>query len=214
MRASWQARAFSVLFWFLVPPRPADSPKKNEASFIIYIQFGVVCKKNAPPRSGGPILSVPGRSLARVKGMSRGHALGQACAQDPTMHRDGETPGAPQNRGAQGAQHEKIMYSSRKTTYSNRKFDIIHLNEWLIEYLFLIGPSIYIHYLRLYVKYIILYYISSILTSKYFFDFSRVSIFYILLTCYVVDFSKSTGNVILHRTQQLSRRDLEYQAVW
>ena len=40
----------------------------------------------------------------------------------------------------------KIMYFIGKTTYSDRKFDIIDLNKWFNLYLFLIGPFIYIKY--------------------------------------------------------------------
>ena len=65
------------------------------------------------------------------------------------------------------APDQKITYFTRKTTYSNRKFDIIDPNKWLILYLFLIGPFIYIEYSILYHKYIILYRIYSILTSRY-----------------------------------------------
>ena len=66
----------------------------------------------------------------------------------------------------------KIMYFIRKTTYSNRKFDIIQPNKLIILYLFVKGPFIVKH-LILYVEYIILYHISSILTSRHIFSIFR-----------------------------------------
>ena len=62
--------------------------------------------------------------------------------------------------------HQEVMCSIRKTTYSNRRFDIIDFNKWLISYLFLIG-LLYNKQSILYGKYVILYATDSILTSKY-----------------------------------------------
>ena len=37
-----------------------------------------------------------------------------------------------------GCNSNPMAYLSRKTTYSNRKFDIIDFNKWLVSYLFVI----------------------------------------------------------------------------
>ena len=64
------------------------------------------------------------------------------------------------------SQSAKTTYFIGKTTYSNRKFDIIDPNKLLFntyfEYVIL-----YIEYWILYVKYVILYHTYSILTSKH-----------------------------------------------
>ena len=43
-------------------------------------------------------------------------------------------------------QMQTNMYFNQKTTYYNRKFDIVDYNNFVIVYIFLIWPVIYIKY--------------------------------------------------------------------
>ena len=64
------------------------------------------------------------------------------------MHTDAYTPSAEPGPvssvwpGLDFHTRQKITYLPRKKTYSNRKFDIIDLNNLLIQYLFLVWPFI------------------------------------------------------------------------
>ena len=63
-------------------------------------------------------------------------------AMEERMEEEGRMDGREKSR-EEGKHEQKITYFSRRTTYSNRKIDIIDNNKWLIQYHFFMYPFIY-----------------------------------------------------------------------